>query len=291
MDNKYTLMEISKQELKSTIQIAPYITMSIEIYEELMAYVQHYKTEVSGCGMIEAIEHIIPAEDKDKASTTRIEYRITEVFLPNKQDNTGASTNIDDNTLQDLLFKLLSDKKDTNKLKLHWHSHADMGVFHSGTDEDNYDTLYNKEYLISLVINHAGDFLGRVDYYKPIYITMSGIPIYVYNKVDNSIYDKINNNIAELDKYIADKPTIGYRSYDSGYDSYYEGAITKDKPKINKHMRKRLRKECKIAKEQQDLFDSCEKVSCDGCEHFYACQQYLSAVDDVVYGGTEYADY
>jgi len=79
-----------------------------------------------------------------------------------------------------------------------------MNTFHSSIDNDNYNTLRFGDYLVSLVINRAGDFLGRVDYYNPFRVSIIGVPIYSEMPISSVVSARASENIAKLDKHIAD---------------------------------------------------------------------------------------
>lgn len=171
-----------------------FITITPEIYQELLAYVAHYDTEVSGCGMVEQIVN----EDKS------IEYRVTEVYLPQVQYNSAAYTEIRDTQVHKLMGELLAIGKDLNQMKLHWHSHNDFGVFHSGTDDENYRDLLQKDYVVSLVLNKKSDVLGRVDILAPFRVTVSGVDVFVRMPMpkESEAIKRVHANIKALDKNI-----------------------------------------------------------------------------------------
>jgi len=186
-----------KEETKLKDQVV--ICMSVEVYNELQEYVQHFDSEVSGFGLVEqSIEKI---EDE---KVKQVRFDIVEVFLPSKQKNSSGYTEPQEEAIHEIMHKLVQEEKDTNKLRLHWHSHADMGVFHSGTDEDNYETMNNKEWLVSLVLNKDRAILGRVDVYNPVHFSASGVGVYVV--LPNSVNDKkVKENIEALEKYESER--------------------------------------------------------------------------------------
>jgi len=198
------LLNISKEAFQLKVEAMPLIVMSMDIYQELLGYVLHYTTEVSGCGMIEATSKVIKGHYLNDPDITEIEYKINEVYLPERQTNTGGSTDIDEEMVHELMNSLISAGKDVEKMRLHWHSHANMATFHSSIDEDNYFTLNNRNFLISLVINRRCGFLGRVDYYAPLHISISNVPIFV-EMTDGSkeVEERVKVNVGKLDKYIA----------------------------------------------------------------------------------------
>jgi hypothetical protein len=257
--------------------------MSVDVYNELMAYVEHYDTEVSGCGMVETREY-------KNGEQNYVEYKITEIFLPEKQSNSSASTDIDDSMIHELMTQCIKENKDISKMKLHWHSHANMGTFHSGTDEDNYKTLNNGEFLVSLVINKDKEVLGRIDYYKPFIASISGVPVYIV--VDSNENTKAKDNIEKLDKYIAEHKTISVYTqldYDSnkefGYVSYTPWDIEQERIRNNVcsqlRINKKLRKKLDECVEEQQMGDVNGK--CFQCKDEAICTQYSILVEQ--FGG------
>lgn len=312
------VINIGSGEAKISSDMLPYITMSVDIRNELLAYVKHYKTEVSGCGMVEVINHTIKSGDKDKPDSIQVEYKITEVFLPSKQDNSGASTDIDSETIHELMHSLLAQGKDTQKLKLHWHSHSDFSVFHSGTDTDNYETLNNKDFLVSLVLNHQEDILGRIDYYTPFVCNIVGVPVYIDIPIPESIDEKVKLNIEALDKYIKENEsksitTTRYSSIDdwrlksgnwrgySGYDDYgYYGDSWEDNKELEKLNEQgklnwweeeelmerqainKIRKDMGLSKKQAKRFMECDSMmECDKCVLHDKCTEFNVKISEI----------
>jgi hypothetical protein len=201
------------------------------------------------------------------------EFRILEVFLPSKQDNSAATTDIASDEIHNLMTELIQQGKDIEKLKLHWHSHADMGVFHSGTDEDNYATLQNGEYLVSLVINRSGSFLGRVDYQSPVSFSVSGVPIYLVVKVDD-ISEKVKINLDKLDKYMEE------HKYERGYVGGTLGNSKAVSTSDEDIVRIKVGMKLGISKKLRKKFENCYSINCETCKHIGICQQYNYEVDE-----------
>lgn len=297
------LVNISKGgndvELKQHI----YITMPFSIYNDLMGYVQHYTDEVSGCGLIEVFEH----KSKDDDNKISREFRITELILPEEQDNSGASTEIDEDMVHKLMTRLIDEDKDVSQLKLHWHSHAGMSVFHSGTDEDNYLTLNNKDFLVSLVVNRSYEVLGRVDLYQPLHLCLKDLPVYLTVSTDSKVSSNAKESMKKLDEYIEENKT-NYGRLDEHWDSklgkwvknksWYDWKKDKDKEttveEVNNlqltHAEERdleaYRKE-KLTEIEDNLgilpaeavfFEECRGINCGACADEVLCNDYQQAV-------------
>lgn len=265
-----------------------YITIPSDVYYELCEYVKYYDTEVSGCGLVERINHVVG--DKD-SSVSSVEYKIIEIFLPKEQDNSGSATDIKPETIHALMVELIELGKDVQKLKLHWHSHANMGVFHSGTDEDNYNTLANGDFLVSLVGNHDLDFLGRIDIYGGARITVTNVPVYIdMPELGEVARAKALENILILDKYIEEhKVVTGYSSYDKYKGGYWSegkfhryedenkdvlGGDTKVGRQLLDKEKNKARSTLRIGKKITDRIDACDGWACRTCDIEKECNSY-----------------
>jgi len=173
-------------------EVAHKVTLRIEPqpYIEMREYAKRFTPdECSGMGLVER-------EDNADGS---VDFVIKEVFLPN-QYNSGGRTDIPDEEMNKLNTELVIDGKDTSKLQFHWHSHVDFGVFHSGTDDENYDDLQTGDYLVSLVVNNAGDMLGSVHIYKPLRIDVCNIEVETPSQweVDDLLEEKLDTNVKRV---------------------------------------------------------------------------------------------
>lgn len=209
------------------------IILAQDVYLELVEYVEHFKTEISGCGMVTKVVQ----DDKS------VQYVIDEVFLPSEQKNTHASTDIECDMVHKIMTQLIKDGKDTERLKLHWHSHGSMSVFHSGTDTDNYKDLNNGDFLISLVLNKDRHILGGLHLYGQYNISVKGVPVYVYVPQRKSV--KIEENIKALEEYTEKNKPV-FTSYYGGFrDDFYgdtegmrwDAGQQKWVPKVSKKMK------------------------------------------------------
>lgn len=273
-----------------------YITMSAQVYNDLCAYVDHYETEVSGCGLVERVEHRTKSDVADEPDKVEIEFRISEVYLPSEQENSASSTDIDDDIIAKLMMDLLAKGKNTEHLRLHWHSHADMDTFHSGTDEDNYATLSSGEFLVSLVLNKAHKFLGRVDYFTPLRVCISGMAVYMIidNKIEAS-KDAVDSIVAldafikkekeEKDKkYLTYQPpgrdSMGYQG--NMYDTGYADKKKKGKPHFEKLTddEKDIAKCLQISIKDAMEFKGCSKMDCHCCDKVVECNEFLYQTDN-----------
>ena len=137
------------------------VLIPIDIYEKLFMYTICMKKEVSGMGLVEVIDGNIVIKD---------------LFIL-KQEVSYSNTVIDNEDLAKKVIEIINTGDDPSKMKLWWHSHAQMGVCWSQTDEtccDNYD---NDMWMVSIVVNKDKKILCRLDIYKPFRIVLDNVPV------------------------------------------------------------------------------------------------------------------
>ncbi len=137
------------------------IIFPVEVYKRLRMYVDNVKSEISGFGLVNFIDGNVVVTD-------------IKIF---EQTVSDADTHLDAASIGKFILGL--PKKDRARLKLWWHSHADMGVFFSGVDTATIDDFDNQteenNWMVSLVTNHAGDTKTRMDSYFPFRATKEDI--------------------------------------------------------------------------------------------------------------------
>jgi hypothetical protein len=204
-------LKVNTEEKREVIsEQMQYITLSRELYAEMFEYVDAFSPkECSWCGLVERIEH------KFKDGDTQIEFNVSEIFFPN-QKNTGGTTDIEADAVGELVTQLVTDGKDASQLRFHGHSHNTMAVFHSSTDEENYEDMKTGDFLVSFVLNTERHLFARIDYYKPFNITINAVPVYI--DIPEPVLDteRIKDNIERVKKfdvYVPSTPTVvkGYK--------------------------------------------------------------------------------
>lgn len=139
----------------STLYIDPIVMRRI------MYYTEAADGEVSGLG-------VVKIDDKGR-------HIVSKVHLL-EQESSGADTELKPEAISELMVDMMKKDEDPGLLKFWWHSHANMSVFWSGTDDTCAETL-SHEYAFSLVVNKAGDRKCRLDLYNPFRITIDNIRI------------------------------------------------------------------------------------------------------------------
>jgi proteasome lid subunit RPN8/RPN11 len=183
------------KELK--VSSVPRVFITLQAKQRLDLYIQLCPDEISGLGRVERL-----GED----------FLITEVFLF-KQRVSGASTELSEKDIAEWLTDLVRQGKDPSKIKLWWHSHASMGTYWSSTDEKTI-SRFATDWMISLVGNKRGEYCVRLDIYKPIRLTLDGLPLEVYWPEDKELK-------AEVEKEIREKVKRGFTLFRSFYDYGY----------------------------------------------------------------------
>lgn len=144
----------------------PYFKVEIEesACRKIMDITMASKGECSGFGMV-----------KKQGNS----FLIYDVVIP-KQSNSASHTEIDVDAMCEMMSDMAMEGKDTADWKCWWHSHADFNVFYSGTDNATIESFMEfvspeNAYLISIVVNHAGDMVCRLDIAHPLRMTMEGV--------------------------------------------------------------------------------------------------------------------
>lgn len=188
------------------------IIFDLDAFRKFRAFIDNCEDEISGLGRC----------DIDTDGTVYV----WDVFIL-KQSVTGATTNIDDEAQAKFIFE--ETKRGTLKsVNLWWHSHAKMGTFWSQTDEDTIKRSKNSDFMVSIVGNHAGDVLGRVDVFKPFHISCP---------INDVTIDYADPQVTKFCKEeIADKVTKGW-SFDRKWDKWDKKKKWKNKQKGDEYQK------------------------------------------------------
>jgi hypothetical protein len=112
-------------------------------------YISECPTEISGLGTVEAIGGRLT---------------ITGVYLL-EQQVTSCETVLPAIVVAKFLGELARRGVDVSKVRLWWHSHADITSYFSSTDTNTIESFGSVPWWVSLVGNHAGDYQARIDVY------------------------------------------------------------------------------------------------------------------------------
>jgi len=164
--------------------------------------------EVSGLGIV--------SQEEDRMV-------VRDVYIL-EQECSAADTELDPEAISKLMADLIRNDKDPAKLKFWWHSHVNMGVFWSGTDDSCAETL-SREYAFSTVVNKKGESKTRLDLYNPFRITVDNIKLIELSAEDEGLKEQCANDVKEKVRRATYSSNINkhqrYNAY--GYNnSYYD---------------------------------------------------------------------
>jgi hypothetical protein len=120
---------------------------------------------------------------------------------------------------------------DFNKWRGWWHSHHKMGLFWSGTDDDQFDSLLvgNGQFkdTFGIVFTNDGNFRARYDVRTPFGIsTVDEIEVDIVNAKEKVDEGKVEEEMKQLIKENVTEKKQTYLSYRYGtYDRWYDDKI------------------------------------------------------------------
>jgi hypothetical protein len=149
----------------------------------LLAYAQECDAEISGFGSVRV--------DADRRTFVLEDVRIL------RQRVTRASVDIEAADVADFLADYVANGGDANHLRCWWHSHFDMQTFHSSIDSDTLENaLADAPWIVSLVVNRAGEMKASLVIHDPVSIWIDDLPVSVY--VEPELRARVQAEIAEL---------------------------------------------------------------------------------------------
>lgn len=164
--------------MKSVItRINPFKTYKLIIprmvYEKIMYWVNLSKFEVSGFGRIEF-------------NPETGEFTVLDAYLL-EQENTASSTELDQEAICNLLF----DTKDLpGRLSWWWHSHVDMPVFWSGTDEKTIAELSANGWIVASVFNKKKEIrTAFASKFEEFHMMQDEISTYIRDFIDPDLIE------------------------------------------------------------------------------------------------------
>jgi len=182
------------------------IYLSTEAYLKMKYYTDLVEGEVSGLGRSEII--------------SPTEIMITDIFLL-KQEVTSTNTEIDKDDLSKFLLEQNKSDQDVKTINVWWHSHDTMEAFFSTTDDDTASGFVTDGFIISIVTNKAGKFLGRIDFYKPLKSIIDENEINVLPYIEDPKLKLV------LEKEIDDKVT------EKNFNQYWKKGKRYDKERLD----------------------------------------------------------
>lgn len=129
--------------------------------KKLRYYVNNCVEEISGFGKLEVKVH----EGQ--------RYMVVTDLCIFEQVCSAAHSTIDDDALGKFLYEKTISGEKLSEWRVWWHSHAKMKAFFSGTDTGTIDSSTEFPYLVSIVSNHEGDIIARLDTFDPTRFTQT----------------------------------------------------------------------------------------------------------------------
>lgn len=133
----------------------PIIIIEPQAFKKIKCFVDLCDYEINGFGSVKCVDNC---------------FTITDVFIL-KQYVTPAHVDVDPKALNQLIYQLVKKGRDSSNLKFQWHSHASLPSFFSPEDVGTTGNYMN-DYMISLVINKAGEYRARIDLFKPFQLSL-----------------------------------------------------------------------------------------------------------------------
>lgn len=140
------------------VDTGPSVLFSKLAWQKMWALVHNCKIEISWFG------YVMPEEEKEKLGISET-YYVEDIYVVD-QECTGVKSDMLPDAVSNLCIRLMDEGKDPSRLKLWGHSHVNMSVGFSGTDEATIERL-ELEPLLSIVLNKQGDVNLRCDIWKP----------------------------------------------------------------------------------------------------------------------------
>jgi len=185
-------MELKKMEVE--------IILTKKANQKLSYYIDECPVEISGFGKVRELPE---GEGAKKFEVYDVE------ILP--QTATGGDVKVTEEELAAFLTAKMRKRESVVDYKCWWHSHADFGVFFSGTDEETIEGSTDFPYLVSIVGNKRGEFLGRLDMYQPLRMTFDAIVLVkqdenprLRRQVQKEIEEKVIINNAVMSDIVDD---------------------------------------------------------------------------------------
>lgn len=165
------------------------------VHEKIMYFVNKSNDEVSGLGITKLIDGKIVVKD----------------IILCKQSNGMASTEMTSESIQKAMFKL---KDEDGDLNFWWHSHVNMGVFWSGTDNQTIAQIGANGMCVASVFNKKGEIKSAVACINPFPLFIDDVKTTVLkpeiNKETIDSWDKEYAENVKANRFNHQHVTSGY---------------------------------------------------------------------------------
>jgi proteasome lid subunit RPN8/RPN11 len=188
------------------------LTVAIELdaFSRLQAYVRHAQGELTLLGTA------VPDRDRNQ-------IRVNQLFLP-YQLSSACATQVSEEDLARLLVEAVQAGVDVSSIKVWLHSHSDMPSYFSATDDRNIlEAFPQAPWVLSIVINRAGEIKARFSLFSPIYIELDNLPVII------GLQDDLEENIRKEVKEKVRNHGGNHRASGS-YPTFQPAGYPKTKP-------------------------------------------------------------
>src|SRR3989304_2689761 len=138
----------------------PQVLIAPLAFQRLRLYIELCPMEIGGLGAV------------DRSGPNLV---ITDLFILS-QKVSPAETELDPAAVFEMLQGCVAEGRDPASLCLWWHSHAEMDVEWSETDERTIEN-FPGDFMLSIVGNKAGAFACRLDTLRPTRQVLTDLPV------------------------------------------------------------------------------------------------------------------
>lgn len=178
----------------------------VKLYQKLRHYVEGTDLEITGMGKIR----------KEVTEDGDTDFYVEDIKIF-KQKVSSANTHLDGVAVGKFFNEILKKGEKMSDWKLTWHSHNTMGAFFSYTDQQTVESWdleqEDHNWMISLVTNHKGENIVRVDLFAPFRHTFNDITFEV-DFGDKEMKEEIIKEIKE--KVFDDDPLSWHNLKETG---------------------------------------------------------------------------
>lgn len=176
-----------------------------EVFRKIMTWTKLLDVEVTGLG---TVSEITPGK-----------FFVDSIFLFEQVVTGGSCVMKSPQAFVELCQRIEASGKDVAKLKFWWHSHNKLGAFFSSQDETTGAQYKSSDWMISLVTNHRDEMSCKINYYKPIEMVITNVPVMIDQAPIEEEY--LNARRAELDQFVKKETTTYYvNSQHQDYSAY-----------------------------------------------------------------------
>lgn len=180
--------------LNGSVNVPPaVVAIPADLRRRMDLYISECKYEISGLGTVELNDFG--------------ELEVADIYLLDQEVSSGDTTlNVD--SVAQFMVEAPDKGIDLSKVRLWWHSHAAIATYWSSTDEATISSFNQAPWFVSIVGNHAGDYLARLDLFPqesvPVRLAQPAVLTTVHPQKE---VERARSEIAE---HVSKAPTSSY---------------------------------------------------------------------------------